>query len=901
MSSRDLRLRVLLAAVDKVTGPLKKIMAGSRHTAEAMKATVDQLKALKRQQADIASYRQQQAAITATSAKLNTAQRRLREMREEMKKGGQTTDKFRRDFTRANEAVRDLTTRIQGQRRELSPLVRSLRDAGVRTNDLGTHEDKLKRDINGVNNALREQKERLAAISTQQAQLDAAGVSYQNGQQMAGQMATVGAVSVATAYAISRPLQEIVDAFAPAEDAMTSLKVSMMRSDGTVAAEFAELSKMATQLGDRLPGTTADFQEMMATLQQQGISSKSILGGTGEAAAYLGVLLKKAPADAAEFAAKMQDSTRTVEGDMLGLMDVIQRANYLGVQSDNMLAGFGNLAPVMGVIKKEGLEAAKALAPLLVMMDQAGMAGESSGNAIRKVFQSGLDAKRFEKANEALAELKAGFTLDFTDGKGSFGGMEQMFAQLDKLKGLSDVGRVSVMKAMFGDDNETQRVIETFINKGLSGYQEVVAKMDDQADLRKRVNEQLETLTNITDAADGSFKNAMAEFGLAIAPELKQLVKWLGSMANKVGAWARENPKLAATLVKVVAAAAALLLVFGAISIGLAAMWGPMIALRYAFAVFRVGGLGVGGMLGRLFPTLVGLAKNALPWLRHVLVGIAKQALPMLGRAIMWVGRLFMLNPIGLVITALALGAYLLYKNWDTVGPFFERMWNRIEVGATGLWQEMKTGFSGGIGGITQTLTNFSPLGLFYRAFASTMSYFGVELPGKFTEFGANLLQGLINGITSKLGAVKDAVTGAGDSVTGWFKDTLGIHSPSRVFAELGGYTMQGLTLGLQGGSDGPLAMISKLGKRMTQAGAGLALGAAAMPLAAGMAIDNRAPIGGSSAKAPMVIQGDTIQITIQAGAGTDTNALRQTLNQLLDERERNKAARVRSRLSDSE
>ena len=50
-----------------------------------------------------------------------------------------------------------------------------------------------------------------------------------------------------------------------------------------------------------------------------------------------------------------------------------------------------------------------------------------------------------------------------------------------------------------------------------------------------------------------------------------------------------------------------------------------------------------------------------------------------------------------------------------------------------------------------------------------------------------------------------------------------------------------------------------------------------------------------------MVVQGDTYQITIHAAHGTDTAGLRQMFNQLLDERERGKAARVRSALGDQE
>ncbi len=61
-------------------------------------------------------------------------------------------------------------------------------------------------------------------------------------------------------------------------------------------------------------------------------------------------------------------------------------------------------------------------------------------------------------------------------------------------------------------------------------------------------------------------------------------------------------------------------------------------------------------------------------------------------------------------------------------------------------------------------------------------SALGVELPGKFSEFGAMLVQGLINGIAGMGGAVKDAIGNLGGEHGGLVQGKLGIRSPSRVF-----------------------------------------------------------------------------------------------------------------------
>lgn len=65
---------------------------------------------------------------------------------------------------------------------------------------------------------------------------------------------------------------------------------------------------------------------------------------------------------------------------------------------------------------------------------------------------------------------------------------------------------------------------------------------------------------------------------------------------------------------------------------------------------------------------------------------------------------------------------------------------------------------------------------------------------------GVALIQGLLDGITSMIGAVIDKVKGFASSIVGTLKDVLGIHSPSTVFAEIGGYMMAGLSEGMEAG-----------------------------------------------------------------------------------------------------
>ncbi|MBJ2587899.1 phage tail tape measure protein, partial [Salmonella enterica subsp. enterica serovar Breda] len=174
----------------------------------------------------------------------------------------------------------------------------------------------------------------------------------------------------------------------------------------------------------------------------------------------------------------MQDATGTASEDMMGLFDTIQKAFYLGVDDTNMLSFFTKTSSVLKMVNKDGLQAAQSLAPISVMMDQMGMNGESAGNALRKVIQSGLSVKKIRDVNKVMARQKLGVQLDFTDGKGSFGGLDNMFRQLAKLRKLTDVKRTGVLKAIFGDDAETLQVVNALIDKGKDGYDQIQQKMN---------------------------------------------------------------------------------------------------------------------------------------------------------------------------------------------------------------------------------------------------------------------------------------------------------------------------------------------------------------------------------------------------------------------------------------
>lgn len=675
-----LNLSAIIGVIDRATAPMRAINRQAQQLGQGMQQTRAQLRQLQQTQGNINSFRSLGNALQQNEQAMETQRLRVQQLSDAIGATTRPTAAMQNALRSAQNALGQMTDRTEDQRQQLARLQDALHNAGVDTNNLGDAERRLSSDVDRTNDQLAEQRRRLDQVREQQRRLNQMREQH---ERISSRAQSIGAGAATGAAVGAMAMSVPIKAYAEAEDAATTLRVSMMKANGEVAAQYQDINALATNLGNRLPGTTAEFQLMMSKLVQQGISLEAILGGVGEASGYLGVQLKMPFEEAAEFAAKMQDATKTAEGDMLSLMDVIQKSFYLGVDSNNMLQGFSKISSGMKTIRAEGLEGAKAIAPLLIMADQAAMAGESAGNAYSKIFKAMMDTDKIKKTFDDLRKEK-GISMDmnFTDGKGEFGGLGNMFLQLEKMKAMSTEARLPILSEMFGNDSETIQALNLLIDKGQAGYNETLAKMDAQADLQKRVNEQLGTLKNLWDAATGTFTNAMANFGEAIAPELKALTTLIADISEAVSGWAKENPLLANTLMKIAGGLVFLLFVIAILSGVLLAILGPIAALRMAFFMLNLS-MSVNPIYLMVLALVILAAIiyynwdaikgfwNGLGRGEQIVLGLVA-AIGVVAMAFKALGIAMMINPVFLAIGLLAAAAYLIISNWESVGPVFK-------------------------------------------------------------------------------------------------------------------------------------------------------------------------------------------------------------------------------------
>ena len=676
--SKSLELKIIMSATDKASAAFKKLREGGNVLAQSLKKAEAELHDLDKAQENLLRKNKLNKELSKNGEALRKNAAEIRRLNNEIAKTGTASKEQEKELSNLTKANQKLTQAQEKNWEKVRKLDQALSAAGITAKTFSNAQDQLNKKHDAASKAV--EKQRLAYEKLQNAQNKAAAAKAQMteaGMRAVGMMYTARGIADTTRNVLSAP----VKAYADTETASADLRAAMMDNTGKVSAQYKDIENLATRLGDSLPGTTADFKNLMTMLIRQGMSAQTVLGGTGEAAALLAVQLKKSPEAAAEMAAKLQDATRGTEKEMLAIMDQVQRLYYAGTDDSNILGAFSKLSPALDTLKIKGEAAMKMMSPLVGMLDQAGLSGESAGNALRKVFTRMMDTEKIAKVTDGT-----GISLNFTDGKGEFGGLDKAYEQLAKLKAVNTEQRLQILQGIFGDDAETLQALNTMIEKGKAGYEEFAKKMEAQASLNQRVNDQLGTLTNLWDAASGTFTNFLAKAGESIAPELKDLTKWIGDVNEKLSNWAAQNPETANTIMKIVAAVGIFLTAITVIGAAISAVLVPIALAKFSFfslfGVFSGGGGAIStiiGWLGRLGMALLGFGAKAMVFL--------------------------VTNPFGWAILAVT-AIVLLWRNWETVEAALVRGWEWLKK----VYQQnpLLAAFTGPIGWLIALLANWN-------------------------------------------------------------------------------------------------------------------------------------------------------------------------------------------------
>ncbi|QRY30563.1 phage tail protein [Variovorax sp. PDNC026] len=886
--SGDLRLMVILQALDKASAPFRRVTESSSKTAKALREARDRLKELNTQQKSVGEFREIRAGLQDTTTKLGAAQARVKQLAQGLGAMGPPTKAMIRDFAAAKRETAALSEQHQKQAMRAQALRDKLTAAGISASTLGGHERRLRTEISSTTRAIDEQQAKLKQLGDRQRAMHAAKAGYQKGRHLGHNVAVAGAISAASGMATLHGMR------APIEEskkfAIEQQRIAALGMGDKITADAVAFGK-----GMKTYGTSMRDN---VTLVRDGLS---VFADLHHAEMVAPTLAKMKFANEAIYGEEQGHDNEKKFMDMLKVIELrggLESEQKFKEQADiiqRVIAATGGRVQGeewLNVIKTGGV-AAKGLTDEAMYYQMEPlvqeMGGHRVGTAMMSAYSNIYQGKTTKRAALKLDELgliadkskvkhdKVGQVAQL--GVGALAGSEifrqNQFEWMEKIllpalakRGITEKQDVlDEIGGMFSNRTASNLFAQMYLQREQIHKN---AKLNAGADsIGTLYGRALQTTSGAELELAARRNDLYKQFGDSIMPAYVAALQLATSAMKGLTNWMAANPRTAHVLATGLGIVAVALVAIGGLLLVVAPLLLGFFATRFMFAAMGI----QGGILSRV-------------------LGLVATGFRLVGTALLWIGRALLMNPIGLVITAIAVAAFLIYKYWGPISTFFSGLWERAKAAFDEFWQYLGGSFPAALGTLGALIANWSPIGLFYQAFAEVLRWFGVDLPAKFTEFGGQIMGGLASGITGALGQVQTAISGAADSTLQWFKEKLGIHSPSRVFMEAGGEISNGAALGIT----------SRAGQ-IRQAALGVAtVAASVLPLTVDASsmprIDSRAPISaGAAQSAPAA--GAKYEIHIHAAPGMSPQDIARAVSAELDRRERSRSAARRSSLSD--
>lgn len=622
--SSDVKLQVLLKAVDQATRPFKTIQTASKALSGDIRDTQKSLRELNGQASRIDGFRKTSAQLAVTGHALEKAKAEAEALGTQFKNTerptrvqAQALESAKRSAEGLQKKYNSLTESVKRQQRELGAV-------GINTRNLANDEKGLKNRISETTAQLNRQREALARVSAQQAKLNAVKQRYQAGKALAGNAATMGAAGVGMATT------------------GTLAGVALMKPGYDFAQKNSELQAVL--------GVAKDSAEMTALRKQARLLGDNTAASADDAAGAQ-IIIAKAGGDAAAIQAATPvtlnmalANRRTMEenaGLLMGMKSAFQLTNdqvshigdVLSMTMNKTAADFDGLSDALTytapVAKNAGVSIEEAAAMVGALHD-AKITGSMAGTGSRAIL-SRLQAPTGQ-AYTAIKELG----IKTADSKGNtrpvFTILKEMQASFEKNK-LGTGQRAEYMKTIFGEEASSAAAV--LMNAAQSG------KLDQLTAAFKASDGKTEELVKVMqDNLGGDFKEFQSAYE-AVGTDLfdqqesslRKLVQTATGYVLKLDNWIQRNKTLAQTLGVITAVAIGIVGMIG--TIGLIA-WPVITGVNAIIAAATA--------LGAVFTTVAGGIITAIG-------------------AISW--------PVVAVVAAIVAGALLIRKYWEPVSAFF--------------------------------------------------------------------------------------------------------------------------------------------------------------------------------------------------------------------------------------
>jgi len=602
-------------------------------------------------------------AYKNANSEYNKAAKNLEQLRKAYAKSNNVTAEFKEQVKNAEKQVDKLNKQKERQKHVFEAARSALENEGIK---LEGYKKKLKE----VNEELKKQEKLKKDLSKAQAISDMGDQFSKKG----GEQLRRGA---ATGAALAIPVKFYMDV----EESQADLRKILGKEAEKYYDDLAELSKNG-------PLSQIEINEIAGSLAQSGIKGEDIVAYS-DMAGKMKVAFDISTDEAGTFLAKTKEQLNLSKDELFSYMDTLNMLsnNYsvTAAQLADVSARTGGFAKSINLSKESNMAFATSLI-------STGVTAEQTSTVLGKLYSElsqGANTK-----NKAAALEQLGFDPRTINKEMAENAEGTILKVLEKIKNSNVADKSALISDIFGSDKSVINGLSV-LSENLDGVKEKLDKAKQAVSENEKVNgeyeDRLNTLTNQLKIFRNNAFNALADIGKSIAPELKETLNTLKEFAGKIANFIKENPKLVAFIVKLVAGFAAMNLGMGVANKLLLGPFAKGVGWLYKFGAFKSKG-GVFFALKKMFPLaskLFGTFVKIGTFIGGKFIGIIK----MVGLALK---AAFVANPVGLIIAAIVAVIaifVLLYKKCEWFRNGVNKAWKAIKEGFKATWTWIKNKF----------------------------------------------------------------------------------------------------------------------------------------------------------------------------------------------------------------
>lgn len=460
---------------------------------------------------------------------------------------------------------------------------------------------------------------------------------------------------------------------------------------GATAEEMEMMRQKASQFGADFPISATQAAEGMDRLAAAGYDANQVVG-VMPSVITAAVASGEDLATTSDVVSNALNIWNLKQGDIaqnaMRVADVVQMAAN---KSSASVADFGVILQEAGTPANTLGISIEQLSTAVAILKNTGSDASKIGNALSATF-SNLSAPT-KPAAEALDKL--GVTVK--DAKGNFLGLQPIIEQMRKgMAGLANTERIALAKSIAGQDYYSQLL--SLIDTTPEAYQAMQDAMDNATGSSQAQFEVMKgTLKNSIDGMLGSLESLAINFGSVLTPQIKAITNAIGGLADMINTIPPETKLLIGDILmgtvaftgfmlatgKVISIGGGIVKLYG--DIGRAAVGGSIQNKALQFAVLNTANA------FKTLRTMIIAVKSAMT-IETVAIATAS-GLSKISDAIKMVvsaSRAFIFSPLGIALMAIAGIAFLIYQNWETVGPFLIGLWNQIKAAFLEAWSQIQ-------------------------------------------------------------------------------------------------------------------------------------------------------------------------------------------------------------------